>query len=191
MSKVKISYGFTALLCVAYYLLDYKVILAFLLSVAVHETAHYIAIRSFGAKIESLSLNATGAVMEITGTLSYKADIVCALTGPFASLVLGTVGAGYGGGIFLNLLTGISLAHGIFNLVPILPLDGGRALQSAIEQWYSPSAADAVMFALSIGFAFILAVIGIAFYISGMGGITLIFLAVWLIIGTITGSLAS
>ena len=92
-------------------------------AVAVHEAGHILAIRALGGRIESLRLTGVGAVLRTrrAGLCSYREECLVALAGPLASLLL-ALGAGTWarvfGGADAYLLTGISLAQGVFNLLP-------------------------------------------------------------------------
>ena len=106
-------------------------------AVAVHEAGHILAIRALGGRIESLRLTGVGAVLRTrrAGLCSYREECLVALAGPLASLLL-ALGAGTWarvfGGADAYLLTGISLAQGVFNLLPAGPLDGGRVLRRVL-----------------------------------------------------------
>lgn len=95
-------------------------------AVAVHEAGHILAIRALGGRIESLRLTGVGAVLRTrrAGLCSYREECLVALAGPLASLLL-ALGAGTWarvfGGADAYLLTGISLAQGVFNLLPAGP----------------------------------------------------------------------
>jgi Zn-dependent protease len=123
----------------------YAVSLAFALllylSVLVHELSHtYAALRS-GIPVRRISLHVLGGVSEIerpAATPAREAGI--ALAGPLVSLLLAGVGFLVGEAtepdtvarLLVWALTVSNLLVGLFNLLPGLPLDGGRALSAAV-----------------------------------------------------------
>jgi len=118
--------------------LVYTLILA--VSVLLHEVAHALAARAVGW---------TGSRIEITlwgGHTSFEAErptpgrsLVVSLVGPAVNLVLGGLGLAlqhawspFGvPGLLLYMGIWSNLAVGAFNLLPGLPLDGGRIVESA------------------------------------------------------------
>lgn len=125
MRKVNITFGFTAAVCAMFWL-DGKACLWFLLSLAVHEAGHLLAMKCSGVPVSEVRLKASGAV--ITGGFSgYRQEIACAAAGPFASFLLA----------FLLFRPApepaiVSGLLGIVNLLPVYPLDGGRILRAAL-----------------------------------------------------------
>jgi Zn-dependent protease len=106
-----------------------------------HELGHAIQARHEGVQIEGITLWLFGGVAKIVGEFpSAGAELRIAAAGPVVSLVLGVLflveaAAWPGqGGIPTELawLGYINLALLVFNLVPALPLDGGRILRSAL-----------------------------------------------------------
>ena len=97
-----------------------------LLACALHELGHWLAICLLGGRIARLRLTAVGAELVLDGArpLSYGRECAAALAGPAASFLTAELAA-WGR---LYLLAGLSLGQGLFNLLPVLPLDGGRAL---------------------------------------------------------------
>jgi len=111
------------------------------LSVLVHELSHtFLALRS-GLPVRRISLHVLGGVSEIerpADTPGREAGI--ALAGPLVSLLLAGVGFLVGeatepGTVVRLLARALMLSNllvGLFNLLPGLPLDGGRALSAAV-----------------------------------------------------------
>lgn len=91
-----------------------------------HELCHIFAVFLAGGQIRSIRIQPDGAVIE-TAPLSPLKELVCILSGPAGSLMLL---------FFCRAIPRISLCAGIqglYNLLPLYPLDGGRALICVLE----------------------------------------------------------
>jgi len=114
---------------------------AFFGCLLLHELGHAIQARREGVRIDGITLWLFGGVARLAGGLpSAGAELRIAAAGPVVSLVLGALfvadaAARPGpGGIHTELvwLGYINLSLVVFNLVPALPLDGGRILRAAL-----------------------------------------------------------
>jgi Zn-dependent protease len=116
---------------------------AFFACLAVHEVAHAVVAGRFGVRVRGITLFLFGGVAEIEGELpSPGSEFAVALAGPATSVALGStlaVTAGIADGLawtgaagVLFTLALVNLGVALFNLVPGLPLDGGRILRAAI-----------------------------------------------------------
>ena len=101
---------------------------AWFLAVAVHESAHYIALRSMGCSVFSVVLGAAGVKMNTVQLNGWK-EVLCSAAGPLMSLSLGFLGS-----IFPRLAL-CGFAQGIYNLLPIYPMDGGRILNGILGRF--------------------------------------------------------
>ncbi len=110
-------------------------------SVLVHEIAHVLVARAFGLPVRSITLQFLGGVSEIEREPETPwREFAVAVVGPLTSLAIGLVAwLGYevvAGppllSLVLYMLASANFLIGVFNLLPGLPLDGGRILRAAI-----------------------------------------------------------
>jgi Zn-dependent protease len=120
--------------------------LLFFGSVLLHELSHTIVARRNGLRVPSITLFLFGGAAETTGEPETpEAELRIALVGPATSFALSGLfwlAAGLASGeaapllvTVLRYLAGINLALGVFNLLPGLPLDGGRVLRALTWRW--------------------------------------------------------
>lgn len=124
MRRLAVTPGFWLLLA-AVWLLDRAILLPALLAAVCHELGHCVVLRALGGRIKALRLSALGVELVPASALPYALELPTALAGPCVSLLCAALAARLGRFLF----AGLSLALGLFNLLPILPLDGGRALE--------------------------------------------------------------
>lgn len=110
---------------------------AVFLSVLWHELAHVAAAKFLGYTVRELRLLPFGGVAKIErlGEADPKNDIVIAFTGPVASFLLAAAVSVVSYSVFNGewlLLLQVNLMLGCFNLLPALPLDGGRILRACL-----------------------------------------------------------
>ena len=136
----QISAGF-CLLAVWFAVANGVETLAIVLSAAaIHEAGHYLVLHLGGAQVSGIRLSVFGAVMETQSRgLSYGRELAAVLAGPAANLLCGLLLAGVGN---QPMLAGAHLVLCIFNLLPVRPLDGGRALELAVSWAAGPAAGD-------------------------------------------------
>ncbi len=110
------------------------------LSVLLHEISHAVMAQRYGLGVRSISLNFLGGATEIDSeTRTPGQEFKVAVVGPLTSLAVGlaallalrVVPDGLFG-LAVGLLAGANLIVGVLNLVPGLPLDGGRVLRALV-----------------------------------------------------------
>ncbi|MFJ2746096.1 site-2 protease family protein [Streptomyces sp. NPDC087440] len=125
----------------ARYLVSLFFAVAFYASVLVHELAHTVAALRFKLPVRRIQLQFFGGVSEIEKeTETPGREFVLAFVGPLLSLALaglfywamGLVEAGTVPGVLLAGLMISNLIVAAFNLLPGLPLDGGRMLRAVV-----------------------------------------------------------
>jgi Zn-dependent protease len=123
-------------------------------SLVLHELGHALVAKRFGLATKEISLTPMGGFSNIDEMPEVpRVQLLVVLAGPFVSLSLAGLffalaGAGPGdldGPLAwtdpdakpLTQLAWINLVMGLYNLLPIFPMDGGRALR-AIFAWFMP-----------------------------------------------------
>jgi len=160
----------------------YAVSLAFALllylSVLVHELSHTVVALQAGLPVRRISLHLLGGVSEIerpAKTAGREAGIAAA--GPAVSLAIAAVAFGVGellepGTVARLLARGLMVSNlvvGVFNLLPGLPLDGGRVLSAGVWRLTGRRHVGTVV-AAWIGRAVAVVVLALPFALSGRTG---------------------
>jgi Zn-dependent protease len=123
------------------YLTGFGMVLCLLFSVLLHELGHALTARRFGIGVRGITLEMLGGYTEMERDApSPKIELLVAMSGPAVSLVLGVLGV-----VATKVTPDGTLLHeaafqlafsnmvvAIFNALPGLPLDGGRALRAGV-----------------------------------------------------------
>ncbi len=136
--RIEASIGFWTFLCVLYYFNPANSFFPFLMSAGLHECGHIVALRFSKLKIHSLRFTAGGVILE-TSPLSYRHELVVSLAGPTVNVLL----------LFLTarsypLFALVNLCLLLYNMLPLYPLDGGRALRATLHLLLEERAAHAM-----------------------------------------------
>ncbi|MHA7300080.1 site-2 protease family protein [Pseudarthrobacter sp. MDT1-22] len=124
----------------AYYM-AFAYALLLLISVLVHELAHALTAKIYGWPTQKIVLNLWGGHTQFENfTATPARSVIVALAGPAANLVLAggawvvlsTTSMGTVAEILTNIFMWANFVIGIFNVLPGLPLDGGRIVESAV-----------------------------------------------------------
>ncbi len=123
------------------YAVAFAYALLLLISVLAHELAHALTAKIYHWPTEKIVLNLWGGHTQFESfTASPGRSVVVAMAGPAANFVLAGGGwlvltaaepAGVAG-ILTNIFVWANLLIGLFNVLPGLPLDGGRLVESAV-----------------------------------------------------------
>lgn len=126
MVKRRLFLSFTAVylaICL-YYRQALSLIPLILLPAAAHELGHILALLLLGQRITGLTLEAQGLCIRYRGSCSPLGHILAALAGPLGGALYALLGSC--DAVWLKQSAELSLLFTAFNLLPILPLDGGR-----------------------------------------------------------------
>ena len=125
VSRIQVRDGFLVLMAALWCADESGVLPIFLLAAAVHECGHLFVIRLSGGTVHALCLTACGAVLRCSLPPSPFSRAAICLAGPATSFALTALANPLGA----YRLAGASALLGLFNLLPVPPLDGGMALR--------------------------------------------------------------
>lgn len=99
-----------------------------------HELCHYLALSLCAVPVFRVQISGRGAMMD-TAPMGLRQEFLCALAGPLGGLFLL---------LFIRHIPRIAICAGVqslFNLLPVYPLDGGRALRCLAQRYLPPDGA--------------------------------------------------
>jgi len=154
-------------------------ILALFFCVLLHEFGHALTARKFGIRTRSIILLPIGGIAAIEKTPDDpREEIIIALAGPAVSLAIALLlwlllksGDGLvpleelsiSGGTFLQRLMLINLLLAVFNLLPALPMDGGRVFRALLALVMDPLKATRIAAVAAQAIALGLALLGMRY----------------------------
>lgn len=153
------------------YLLGLIAAVGLFVSVVVHELSHAVTARGYNVKVTRITLWFLGGVAQFEEMPKQPgAEAVVAIVGPIVSLVIGVIcwailhalpSAPPAGRFVLAYLAYMNIVLAIFNLIPALPLDGGRVLRSLLALAMPPARATEVSAAVSKFLAVVMGLFGL------------------------------
>ncbi len=178
---VHASWSFFLLVLLAAVISPAEIVVSVLLAAALHECGHLLALRAYRVPVEGLRLSALGAVLYARGArrLSYGRELIVTLAGCGMNIFCGVLTALLA--LRLSWVEGFVLAGAhillaAFNLLPIPPLDGARALYLIAAFFLGPLAGERI--AAVTGLVCSLALVSAGVYVTAeTGGGTLFLLA--------------
>jgi len=150
--------------------------LSLFLIVTLHEFGHSLACRQVGGQANQIVLWPLGGVAYVNPPQRPGATLWSIAAGPLVNVVLAPIIMGFGRLCYIlgwyiavpdlrtliHAIFYIDLGLLIFNILPIYPLDGGQILRALL--WFVLGRARSLMVATILGFAGIVAFIGLAFW---------------------------
>lgn len=163
--SLEVRPGAVVLLSGLYFLLPLRWCARLALTVTVHELGHVAALILCGAQVCGLRMEGCGLVLRCTPTEGALRTVTAALAGPAAGAGLFCILRGLG----YIACAELSLLFSCVNLLPVLPLDGGRALYAALSALAGERAAERTLDALGLVLPVALMVLGLALFARGFG----------------------
>lgn len=189
MKKIKITIPFIVAAAVLVFF-DSRWRLIFIMSaMLIHECGHFFGLIYKDIEFKHIKIGISGANIEYGAKrlTSYKDDIFIALLGGafnfaaiMAAIVIYKVFK-----IDLSFFIGINALLGVFNMLPVFPLDGGRVLYSVLAMRLPLNTAEFIVRTLSLVSGGIGAFFGAYIMALGKGNFTLFFISLYIILRNI------
>jgi len=184
-SRISVSWPFVFVLFILVLFFPLADLLPILFAALIHELGHCSAVLACGGRLDKIELGLAGAELYYRGErLSYGRDALIAAAGPFANMLA----------VWLSheffrpqwaYFSGLNLLYCVFNLLPALPLDGGRILYALAAVWAGSENAERLLGTVTPVILSLLAAAGAAavFWLGGNPSLLIaasaIFLALW------------
>ncbi|EJY55954.1 peptidase M50 [Alicyclobacillus hesperidum URH17-3-68] len=190
VSRVRVHPLFVALLVAAYFVGMLKQALLLFMFVFLHECGHAVVAKRLGYEIEEVSLLPFGGVAQLSYVrlgFSPKSEAMVAIAGPAVNLLCALLAlvlytAGVIDGRIYGEIIGLNGWIAVFNLLPGLPLDGGRIYRAvrSREKGYEPATEEA--YRMSIALSAVLMFAGVAALFAGRPHIGMVVLGLFLFV---------
>ncbi len=163
-----------------------EMLLAAILSLAVHEAAHLIAAKNLGLSAARVTLYPFGAVMRLDALLSDgRGEWIVAAAGPLGSLafaaILQLIALLLISDAWIGRMTGTNLAIALLNLLPAFPLDGGRIFRALLSRVVRERTARTVLLAFTALIALGMIGAGVYLVLNGVPAWTLFLIPPFLV----------
>lgn len=136
IAKIKIHYSLVFLLILSLFTGSFFKILGIIISILIHEFSHYVFLKLFKVNVKNLELSIIGGILEINDkNISLIKRLLINSAGVISNLIIillikiTNINS-------LNYLVYYNLFIIIFNLIPIIPLDGFRILNDLLSSIY-------------------------------------------------------
>ena len=125
-SWIKIETGVYFTIALLVLMMPLWFFISLIIAAGIHEICHYLVLKLCDVMVYQVSIGPFGASIE-TESMDPGRELVSALAGPVGSFILVLI---------FRWVPGIALCgliQGIFNLLPIYPMDGGRIMKCMLE----------------------------------------------------------
>lgn len=154
-----------------------------LLFITLHELCHMAAAKRLGAGVSCMSVTPVGECARLTGffRLTFKGRCFVIICGPALNAVMaGLFYASSGGHGILGICADINAAIACFNIIPAMPLDGGRLMLTALGRRLGVVRAAGMMKRISRTLAAFIGILGIIQLILFPYNISLIIVGIFI-----------
>lgn len=181
-----LSIGFFGVVTLMLYIDKTGLMLPTITAIVLHEVGHIIALSIFKSKPERVILRVGAVGISGRFLLTAKNEIIMLLAGPLVNVILFFAFFFFyfvfGNITILNFAL-VMLVMGIFNLLPIIGLDGGEILKIILGRYLSFSVANLLLIIVSLITIFLILALGFLVLADTKSNISLILMALYLFLG--------
>ena len=184
-TEIYISFLFVAIIALMLATDRTGLLLPCLFAVTMHEVAHLFAMWLIDLAPKRIRLIPASIQIVRKFGVSYKKEIFVALMGPVANLLLFAVlyfNYLSFGNIMVQYYSLINLVVGIFNLIPVIGLDGGTVLLEHLSQKMEYSKASAILKIITLSVCVTCIFLAIFMFVKGKFNPSVLILAVYFFI---------
>ena len=145
-----ISAGAVLLVALLYFFDGSGIVSAAVPAVLVHESGHWLLLRVCGKRLTRVRVGLVGVELDYAGRLEGAQTLLCVAAGPLFGLVYALILCS-AGGAWAELSGALSFVMSVFNLLPVLPLDGGRLISAITDDLFAAKLSRAASLILLLG----------------------------------------
>ena len=168
LRNIYVSPFIVLLIIYSWYIKKLQELLIVFIVITIHELSHVICAKYYGYNTNDITITPMGlmASININSKTDYKKEITINIIGPCSNLIMACVGyfinsffLGQSKNMSFFILINISLF--ILNVLPVLPLDGGKIFKSLLLRSIGYKRTQSVFVFFTKFFIFIIIVLGI------------------------------
>ena len=173
-TRIDLGFPFAASAAVILMLDKSETVLLIFLCCALHEAGHILLLTLCSAPPDAIILGVFGMRIERGEVcLDYRREAVCALAGPAANFIVSLAALPFAR-VYPNALIGV------FNLLPVEPMDGAAALKSLLLLKYEERTADKIVDIFAAVLLIPLTVCGIVLLVKTGNNFTLLCVCIYI-----------
>lgn len=163
-----------------------EIFIVFLLTL-IHEIAHTVAARHFGIEVMEIELFPLGGVVRLKESYIIKSreEIIISLAGPLVNIFLALIAFfllyfKIVNDFFFNFFLISNIIIGVFNLIPVFPLDGGRVIRAVLSDKLGSHRATRITIGIGKVVSILLMIAGSYLTYLSLSYIYIVFLSVFI-----------
>lgn len=179
-TKIELDFYFFAALAVFLMVDKSGLILFVIIAVAAHELAHVVAMLALGVQVQRLRFAPFGLRLERRGgsIVGFGREICISLAGSLVNMILGQICFMMPPSRGSLLLGAANMALGLFNLLPVQGLDGGRVVEEVLDYCFGQRGRKAAG-TVSVLFTVVLYLLTLYLWRRGSFNLSLVLLCIY------------